>query len=194
MKFRDIISFQLGIALVGAVLCWICGITPWETWNWNLSAWWSATLATLPVLIFFFIFRRIRTGVLGRFNNWTDDHLLPLFANTTTWQFLVISALAGLGEELFFRGWLQTWIGYSFLGDYGALIIVSIIFGLCHAMTWIYFILATGIGLYLGWLLLNTQNLAQPIIVHGLYDAMALIYLTRFYKSPHPVENDQLVA
>jgi membrane protease YdiL (CAAX protease family) len=43
-------------------------------------------------------------------------------------------------------------------------------------------IVATVIGAYLGVLWLWTGNLMTPIVVHALYDFVALIYLLRVHK------------
>jgi membrane protease YdiL (CAAX protease family) len=103
--------------------------------------------------------------------------IVPLFAETPVWELLVISAAAGWGEELLFRGLLQTlvsdWTGHAWLG----LLVASLLFGLVHPMSVTYFVVATLIGFYLGWLLLATDNLLVPMIAHGAYDFVALVYL-----------------
>ena len=89
---------------------------------------------------------------------------------------VLVSALAGIGEELLFRGVIQDGLNLHF-STAASLIIASLLFGLAHAVTPAYFIIASLMGLYLGWLYLHTGNLLIPIIVHGLYDWIAI----RFY-------------
>jgi len=87
---------------------------------------------------------------------------------------LLLAGAAGIGEEILFRGVLQQLAGIYLAG---------VIFGLLHALTISYFILATLMGLYLGWLFDATGNLLAPIMVHWLYDAAALYFLRmRFLK------------
>jgi membrane protease YdiL (CAAX protease family) len=62
------------------------------------------------------------------------------------------------------------------------LIAVSILFGLAHNITKVYFLLAFLIALYLGALLLLTQNLLVPVAVHALYDFCVFIAVRRELK------------
>jgi uncharacterized protein len=83
---------------------------------------------------------------------------------------LLLAAAAGIGEEVLFRGVLQTVLGIW---------ATSIVFGLLHALTPTYFLLAAGIGVYLGFLMQYTDNLLAPILVHWIYDSIALILIQR---------------
>lgn len=85
---------------------------------------------------------------------------------------ILISIAAGIGEELLFRGAVQNWFQEMF-GWPVALIAASLLFGLCHAVTFSYFLVSAGIGLLLGALFLLTSNLAVVISVHALYDVYA---------------------
>lgn len=85
-------------------------------------------------------------------------------------ELTLLAAAAGIGEEVFFRGVLQTIAGIE---------LASVIFGLLHALTPTYFLLATLMGFYLGWLYDATGNLLVPIVVHWLYDTLALWLLRR---------------
>jgi membrane protease YdiL (CAAX protease family) len=53
------------------------------------------------------------------------------------------------------------------------------LFGLAHPMSTTYVVLATVVGVYLGGLLLVTDNLLAPIVAHAAYDFVALVYLVR---------------
>lgn len=87
-------------------------------------------------------------------------------------EIIVISALAGLGEEVLFRGVLQNWLG---------LIPAAFIFGALHALSTTYFVMTVLVGCYLGGLYIMTDNLWAPILTHGIYDAFALYLLRRIY-------------
>ncbi len=94
-----------------------------------------------------------------------------------------MSLLAGVGEELFFRGVLQPEL-ISWTGTLAGLIAASVVFGLLHAITPTYALLATAVGAYLGWLALASGNLLGPMIAHGVYDFFALAYLIRAGRAP----------
>ena len=86
-----------------------------------------------------------------------------------------LGAAAGLGEEMLFRGVLQTELSGRF-GDAFALISSSVVFGLLHAVTPLYALLAGLASLFFGSLYISSHNLAVPIVCHGLYDVGALLW------------------
>jgi uncharacterized protein len=95
----------------------------------------------------------------------------PLFEHVQVWHILVISLLAGLGEELLFRGVLQPLIGLP---------LASVVFGLVHVggRGFVgYGIWAACIGALFGWLMVQTGGLLAPIVAHAVYDALALAYV-----------------
>jgi membrane protease YdiL (CAAX protease family) len=90
----------------------------------------------------------------------------------------VIAALAGIGEELFFRGMIQLGLsGVLGLEVWHAILIASLIFGLAHAVTLTYFILAFVISVYLGFIFDFTDNLLVPIAIHAFYDFFVFLYI-----------------
>ena len=60
-------------------------------------------------------------------------------------------------------------------GDWLAIVAVAIVFRLLVSAG--YAVLAALMGIYLGWLFLATGNLAVPIVTHGVYDFLALVYI-----------------
>ena len=96
----------------------------------------------------------------------------------------VLGAIAGITEEILFRGVIQPWMESSW-GMTSGLIASSIIFGLVHAVTPLYALLATLVGIYLGLAMDygGERNLLTPIIIHGLYDFLAFLVIVRTYRS-----------
>ena len=92
--------------------------------------------------------------------------------------------VAGLGEELLFRGVFQyqlSALSESWLGSRGCSVLSiglsSVVFGAMHAVTPLYSVLATLASIYFGSLFLSYgQNLAVPMVCHALYDVGALFY------------------
>lgn len=94
-----------------------------------------------------------------------------------------IGLSAGFGEELLFRGVIQTQLVevLTAFGEptavVGAILLSGGIFGLLHAVTPLYAFLATLASFYFGYLLVAFDgNLAVPIIAHTVYDFGALVY------------------
>jgi len=119
-----------------------------------------------------------RNRALKDLRDFVGRQILPLFKNASLLQLGLLSVLAGVGEEALFRGVLQTWL-VQHVGIYPGWILASIAFGLAHYVNRAYAIVATLIGLYLGWLYLVSGNLLLPVIAHALYDFVALIVLLR---------------
>jgi membrane protease YdiL (CAAX protease family) len=97
--------------------------------------------------------------------------LFPMFRASTPIEIVAISVLAGVGEEVLFRGAVQPELG---------LIATSLVFGAFHVggrLTMALGIWAACTGALLGWLAIATGGLLAPIVAHIAYDALALSYL-----------------
>jgi hypothetical protein len=172
------------------VLAWaigaLVGISPWQeiklTW---LAVVWSV-LAALPLLGGLVWTIHTRWTIFVQLRRYVQKRVVPLFAGCSLFELALISGFAGIGEEIFFRGLLQTgltaatsvWIGLG---------LTSLIFGLAHFISLMYAVLAALIGLYLGILFIAFDNLAVPVIVHALYDFVALTYLVRMRSAANDI-------
>ena len=95
----------------------------------------------------------------------------PVFGNLSVTEIAVISAVAGIGEELLFRGVLQSELG---------LFSASVLFGLAHmggGGTLAFGCWVMVMGGMLGILAIVTEGLLAPIIAHAVYDAAAMSYI-----------------
>jgi membrane protease YdiL (CAAX protease family) len=138
--------------------------------------------ATLPMLAAFWWMLNARWSTLVELRRMVAQMLRELFPQASVMELAIVALLAGVCEELLFRGALQNLVGQRTTPLVG-LIIASLVFGALHAVSRLYFVLATLVGAYLGWLLLRFDDLTVPIVAHGLYDFVALVYLTRKHES-----------
>ena len=106
------------------------------------------------------------------------DHLTPYLAGASAGGIVLLSLMAGVGEEVLFRGVIQAGLGER-LPAWLAVGIASLLFGLAHWLTMSYAVFAALIGVYLGLLFLVTGNLLVPAVTHALYDVVALSVLVR---------------
>ncbi len=173
--------FQGGTLLLALVLWEVSGVSlehrvilRWQDVCWGLAG-------VVPMLGLFFYATEIRHRV--------EELLGKSLSQCTWWDLAALALLAGLGEELLFRGVLQPWIGRW--NPWGGIIIVNLLFGLAHAITPSYFLFATGIGLYFSWLYagfpdihhgVGSPNLVRPIVAHAVYDFLAFLLLVREYR------------
>jgi membrane protease YdiL (CAAX protease family) len=92
---------------------------------------------------------------------------------------VLLSLLAGVGEELLFRGAIQGWL-MTHTDPLTAVLAASVLFGLVHYVSFTYFLVATGLGLILGAAYVLSESLVLVMIWHALYDMIALYCLLRF--------------
>ena len=119
------------------------------------------------------------SGILGRFldageeqglvpDGWDSSRAVPFAAN-----FLVVVVAAPLVEELIFRG-----VGFRLFtcvsGPAVTIAVTSLAFGPAHGLLLALPVLAL-FGVVLGWLRLKTGSLYPPMILHGTFNAAALI-------------------
>ncbi|MEX0914869.1 MAG: CPBP family glutamic-type intramembrane protease [Wenzhouxiangellaceae bacterium] len=166
-------AFEGGLAIVAIVLALVFGLRPWLTIQLDMDALGHSVVATAPLVVAMLTLMQIRWQWVRRLERIVREHLLPLFSDAGPMAVAGIALMAGIGEELLFRGVIQAGLS-GLLGPIAALAIASLLFGLAHALTVAYFVLTCLMGLYLGWLYLATGNLLVPIAVHFLYDWIVL--------------------
>jgi hypothetical protein len=145
-------------------------------WRWRDGA--LGCLAALPPLGFFVWALQSRWPSLVAIRQFLENRLRPAFSPWSLAELLLISLLAGLGEETLFRavlhGGLAKWIGQP-----AAVLFASLAFGLCHLVNRAYALIVGCMGLYLSGLWLLTGNLLAPMTAHAAYDFAALVYFLR---------------
>ncbi len=171
-----------GLGLVAVVLGSFLDTHPFERLDWtDARAVGIGVAATLPMLALMWVLMRSGAAPFVRIRELLDRTILPLAAECSTGELLGISLLAGLGEEMLFRGVIQAYVGAEH-GFAMGLVVASVLFGLAHFVTPTYLVLATAIGAYLGFVWKVSDNLLAPIVTHALYDFVALTVLVRSYR------------
>ena len=194
------IAFELALAVIAFVvgllldvdvtkLFWPCDRLPQAIGTTLLLA----GAATSPLLLGLAITLHSQMARLVELRQLVECEFVPYFVQMPVWKLCVIGFTAGLGEEMLFRGVIQT----AFVNQIGiapalAIGIAAIIFGAMHFVTLAYVVLAATAGFYLGWLYHLSGQLVLPILVHGLYDSLAFIYLVRRAQQKNgPAANGQ---
>jgi uncharacterized protein len=102
-------------------------------------------------------------------HGWDGSRAAPFVAN-----FVVVAVAAPIVEELVFRG-----LGFGLLttvtGPWPAVILTGLIFGLAHGLVIALPVLAL-FGVVLAWLRWKTGSIYPSMIVHGIFNAVALIF------------------
>jgi membrane protease YdiL (CAAX protease family) len=146
------------------------------SFDWEGAAW--GLLAAVPMLLGFFAAVRYPVGPLRSIKKFTDETIRPLMKTCSLIDLLGISVLAGVGEELLFRGVLQEAFS-GWMGIWAGVALAAVLFGLLHAVTPSYAVMAAVMGVYLGLVFHFTDNLLTAVVAHAVYDFVALIWVTR---------------
>jgi hypothetical protein len=178
------VAVEGGMVAVALLLGWWLGLPPLATLTWDTRHVLLGLAGTLPMLALFFACLRWPVGPLRGIEQFCDEVIRPLLGPCTLAELLVIALLAGLGEEMLFRGVAQAGFARWWQDPWVGLALASVLFGLCHAITAAYVVLAALMGVYLGWLWLWSGNLLTPVVTHAVYDFVALVVLLRFRKGP----------
>jgi len=99
--------------------------------------------------------------------------MLPLIGRLTFLDSILVSAVSGLCEEVFFRGVLQ---------DQCGIVPSACAFGLAHLPRIYYFpyaLWATYVGLLMSFLVVQTGSLYSPMIAHALINFASITVLRR---------------
>ena len=183
---------QAAFIPIGIVLASMIGIdlnfSQLRNGNHDSMLWLFGVLSTIPLAIFAIVLDAVEDQVpalqdvseatLRSVYNLLGGSYKPLLALITA---VVLGTVAGVGEEILFRGVLQEMIyQQQWTTNYNAvvsIVISSVVFGLFHAVTPMYVALATIASLYFGTLYtLSNGDLTIPILCHSIYDIGALLY------------------
>ena len=167
-----------GLALLLAVfLAWYFGISLMPLSEDYFRDIVIGTIGALLPFVFFLFLMSERAGkfaLFGSLRKIVTTGVKEIFSNAKLIDLIVISLIAGISEEILFRGVLQV--------KYG-IVAASIVFGLAHCISAAYVITAAIMGFYIGAFYYFSNSLLVPIQIHFIYDLGALIYLRYFYST-----------
>jgi membrane protease YdiL (CAAX protease family) len=103
----------------------------------------------------------------------TPTHWEPAHAGAFAANVVLFAVVAPVVEELTFRGLGQSLL--SFLGRWPSIVIVGFAFGLAHGLLEALLVLVP-FGIALAWLRDRTQSVYPGMIVHALFNGLALAF------------------
>ena len=166
------------VILLGVVLLLVRGLDRREVLALRRPrAWGSALLAMLGALAAIWVANAVLTLVLdlqaGEEQGVVPDRWEPEHAGAYAANFLVIALFGPVVEELIYRG-LGQWAVAGVAGAAAAIVATAVAFGFAHGL--IEGLPALTIfGLAAGWLRVRTDSLYPPVILHMLFNGLALI-------------------
>ncbi len=105
--------------------------------------------------------------------------LVQMFRNIGWIGIVLLSLLAGVGEELLFRVFLQTAIS-DWLGPMVGVVLSSLLFGLAHYVSRLYFLITFIMGLCFGVLYYASESAALVMAMHFFYDLCAFTVVVKY--------------
>lgn len=176
------VFFEGGLAPLSLFLGWLLSRNPLAHFVWRPIDAGLGVAAAMPLFALFVAMLRWPIGPLSRVKKFCDIEVAPLFAHRSWSELALISVAAGVGEEMLFRGVVQTSLA-GWLGTTWGLTLASLLFGLFHPISITYMVLAAIMGFYLGALAISNGNLLTVMIAHAVYDLAALGYLVKFHSA-----------
>jgi len=181
VSFRQVLPSALIILALGVLLSLFV-----SSWQWFAGLGWLVIPYGVALGLAIYLL-----GFILSCSPWTKtihmhellDTLHQLFRNFTWPQIVVISILAGIGEELLIRAVLQTFL-VSSIGPIWGIIGASLIFGLLHYMTKTYVLLTFILGLLFGLAFYFTGSIMLVMLGHAVYDFAAFAIIVKF---PHVI-------
>ncbi len=188
--FKSACLFEAALILVAIVLGWMSNINPFVDLHYSEIAILYGILGTIPLFLLFLLLEQLSSESVVTIRRFLMETLGPALHRHHWADLFVLAAIASISEEILFRGVIQPWMESSW-GIIAGLIGSNILFGMVHAITPLYFILATVVGIYLGLALDigGDRNLLTPILIHGLYDFLAFMALMRSYRASLAAQN-----
>lgn len=176
--------FESGLVLIAYIIGWLGGVNPLAHLHFDGYAVGLGIIGTLPLYGLFALSYRLPIHSMKLIKELLINRLGYFLYSCNRIQLAYLGLLAGFTEEVLFRGTLQPLIenhwGYG-IGLIGS----NILFGMAHAITPLYALLAGLTGCYLGWSLdfAGDRNLIIPVFIHGLYDYWAFLAVAKTYRS-----------
>jgi CAAX protease family protein len=170
-------------ALVGvaAIVGWIFNYPIFRDLSWrSMDVVWGIA-ATVPMLAGFGWLLKSSGEFAADIRRFFEHVIRPVFGEWSLMQLAIVSILAGICEEVLFRGALQAGLSGK-IGTAWSLIVASVAFGIGHPVSRQYVLAATVVGFFLGGLFIVRGNLLAPIVAHALYDFCALAWLLRLHR------------
>ncbi|MGX2038916.1 CPBP family intramembrane glutamic endopeptidase [Methylocaldum sp. MU1018] len=175
--------FEGGLILLAYGIGWAVSINPLAHIGFGPMALAWGILGTLPLYLLFALSYSLPWSGMRAVKSFLVEKLGPFLSHCRWQELLYLGFLAGISEEILFRGLLQPWFEQNW-GWIGGIVFSNLVFALVHWVTPLYALLAGLTGVYLGIALDfgGERNLVIPILIHAIYDFLAFIAVAQTYR------------
>lgn len=183
---RALLRMSLGVTVGTVALtivgCWLGEISLLPQLQFNGFAVGAGVLLSMPLLGVFFGLKSLPFEPVRRVFRIVNEYFGPAMASCRILELALIALGAGVSEELLFRGLLPHALAGQ--GILVAIVLPNIVFGILHAATITYAVIATCIGLFFSLCLVMwpETNLVTVIVAHAAYDFIAFLVVAREHR------------
>jgi hypothetical protein len=179
VRLKQVVLPSLALLMIAAALIYAFSID--FSWLGKLGNWALPTGVLAGGGLYLVIFSLSRYLLHIRSVIELNRMLVQMFREIGWPGILLLSLLAGVGEELLFRVFLQSAVS-DWLGWVAGLLFSSLLFGLAHFVSKLYVAVTFAIGLLLGSIYLLTQSALLIMAMHFFYDFCAFTIVVKY---PH---------
>lgn len=189
--FKTACYFEAALIIVAIILGWLANIDPFEYLQFSEKSVFYGLLGTLPLFLIFIAMESMPVAAIQKIREMLLETIAPYLYRHHWTDLLILAAIAGFSEEILFRGVIQPWMENSW-GMQAGLLASSVLFGLLHAITPLYALLATCVSIYLGLFLDygGERNLLTPVVVHAMYDFLVFLAIMKTYKNSIAIDKN----
>jgi len=192
MLTQSAVMVEGGLAVLAIVIAWFAGISLREMIVLDEPIHYLiAVVAIIPMLMFCRFVYLVPLKTVEFTRRFLHSVYRDFIRHCSVLQLLLVAIMSGIGEELLFRGVIQTAIVEGFGGETRGLIIgiavTSLLFGLVHPINKLYVFLCFVVGIYLGLLFVWTGNLIVPVIIHTFYNFVVFLAMPQLIGFPRDV-------
>jgi membrane protease YdiL (CAAX protease family) len=174
--------FEGGLLLIALLLGALVDVRPTGQLTWSLTDLGLGLVATAPMLLMLAAGYLSSSKGIRQIREFLREAIGPFLDQCRLIDLFLLAVLAGVCEEILFRGFLYEWIrGWN---PPIAILFTNLLFGLAHSITPLYAMLAALIGLYLTALMSvgSSPNLLIPVTAHTTYDFIAFLVVLWDYR------------
>jgi len=189
MLTQSAVLVEGGLAVLAIMIAWFADIPLREMFILKPLHFLIAAVAVFPMLMLCRFVYMLPFKMVEFTRRFLHSVYRDFIRHCSVTQLLLVAIMSGIGEELLFRGVLQTtitqWCGGETRGFIIGIAVTSLLFGLAHPINKLYVVLCFVIGIYLGLLFAwSGNNLIVPIIIHAFYNFVVFLAMPRLIGFP----------
>ena len=188
--FKTACYFESSLIVVALILGYFADIDPFESLHFSEHSMMYGIIGTLPLYLIFMSMEQMPFPSVQKIRITLINSIAPSLDKKNWADLFILATIAGVSEEALFRGVIQPWMENSW-GMMTGLLASSVLFGLLHAVTPLYAVLAASVSVYLGLSLDygGERNLLTPIVIHTFYDFLVFIAIVKSYRATLSTNN-----